>query len=86
MRLPLAFEVVDAEEAERVKALPRRGAPLSPASEALLAGEVLFLPGQRQSQGPAHFDGLRSRGYRIRTRARRDGIAGVYVWAEKAEP
>lgn len=80
---------VSDDEAERVKAMRqgRPGRPLDPRSIAgrLRAGEVLWLPGGRDRivDGPS----FKQHGFRVhQRRATRDGVEGLYMWAEKVEP
>ena len=59
-----------------------RGNP-HPRVLAVMAGETIFLP-WRQDSVQRRFESARRRGYRVHThKGERNGVQGVYVWAEK---
>lgn len=77
---------ITGEEAERIRAMgPRAGKPN--VSAALRSGQVVFLPGKTSANNGSFHTSLRAYGMRPRWRAgERDGVAGMFVWAEKAQP
>lgn len=81
-------EFINGQEAEAIKAKPRGGGvgkdPDSITGR-LRAGEVLWLPDNGKSP-TNRWQALKAMGYQQRTRrGERDGVKGVYVWAEPIE-
>lgn len=76
-------------EADAIKASkPKMGRPNDPSSVAgrLRAGEVLWLPGGEEPKVSGYRTTLKPRGFRLVTRrGERDGVKGIYMWAEKVE-
>jgi hypothetical protein len=77
------FEVVSHDEVPEGR--NGRG-QLGPASQALLAGETIWMPGTKNRA--ARFSRLaKPRGFRVRTRAgERNGERGTFIWLEALEP
>lgn len=79
---------IDPAEAEVIKsAPPRRGRPLDPDSVSgmLRSGSVVWLPGKTATAANTYRSALRD--YFIRTRlGERDGVRGLYLWAERKAP
>jgi hypothetical protein len=71
------WEPVPPEEAERIKAEPRKGyGAISPLTQALLDGKMVHLPKARTIGG--HY--FSNKGLRLVRKS--DGGEGVYVWTE----
>lgn len=57
---------------------------LSPASQALLDGKVIWMSGINRSARFARM--ARPRGYKVRTRTgEHEGVRGTYIWLERIE-
>jgi len=80
------YEVIPADEAGAIKAMPIARGPNTGVSGLLKEGAVIWLPNAKQSAASGWNTYLKKSGYRVRTRrSERDGVLGLYAWAEPIE-
>jgi hypothetical protein len=73
----MEYEVIDASERP-----PRSAHKRNPAVDAVIAGETVFISGVSHTSVPSMFKRARRTARIVTRHGERNGVPGVYVWAE----